>query len=1329
MRERIERNSGSTRRVALLAFAALLTALALVTSQAGATKVVKTTFGGAGAQGGQFAGAGAIAVNVTGAGGAGAGDLYVAEDSNDRIQRLDGDGSFIEAWGRDVDLAGGGGDAEICSVAGDCKVGEVGTGEGEFNNPLGVAVDQSSGDVYVLDRGNFRIQQFTATGTFVRAWGWGVDDGSEEFQICGSSCQAGLPGANGGQLNGGNAASISLDGSGGVYVSDSGNGRVQKFTAIGEFVRTWGWDVIAPGKPGDTGAEFEICTSTAPGDCQAAPALSQSDPIGDGQFAGSNTNLLVAADSAGNAYVSDQQANHRRVQKFAPSGAFDSVLAIPNAGTGPFYGIATTHSDDHVFVSVLGNSSAERRIEEFDSAGNHVDTHAPGGQIATPWGIAVNTSTEGSFAGRMYAVNGGSTGYLLEDVPPPIVSIDPVDTHTATTADLSGTVEPDGFSSGYRFEYSSDAGATWQRTFYPDVELGDGSGAGEPDACPEGNPPLCLVAYQLTDLEPNTEYLVRLRAANSFGVFATAGPAPFITDPAPPLIGIASSTASSSAITLRATVNPQSSEIEECRFEWGATAAYGNSTPCASLPPTASSPQTVVASIGGLAQASTHHYRLIARNGAGTTIGPDRTIQTGPGLPDDRAWEMVSPVDKNGGDVIAVGSGTRVARELSPGQAPAFAFKSLVAFGELEGTGVAADYMAIRTPEGWRAHGISPLQDSQSMLDTGPARDSFYQGEFSPDLSRGLIRTNATTTLAGSPVSPTVSSVRNLFLRTDLREAGTGSYDLVTACPLCEETEAPLGTGDVEYKPKFYGASDDFEHILFSSKQNLVEGASGSAEKAYGWADGAVRLAGRIPASGDFCDDEEGPACVAAGESLPGAGTSFSSYAISDDGSRILFTAGDDAYLRTDGARTEKLNASERTVPATPEDARLWTASADGSRIFFTTDEPLIDADEDSCSDLYMYDADLPSPDPHNLTRISTDKEPADEICAGAIGPLGEYPEDGSETVYFLASKQLVTGQDALLSGHSGIYRWHDGEMRFVAQTLDGSLNAGLQENLSSGGAFNARTTPDGSHLLFSSHSGDGLGGHDHGSKCEGSQHPCVEFYLYDAEANGERGEVTCASCKADGGVSTSSASVNASKGKGGSSSTDAINAPLSADGRFAFFDTSSTLVPEDTNGQRDVYRYDADNGNLKLISSGEHGRPTYFLNASEDGDDVFFATRDPLSGWDVDEATDVYDARVGGGLPEPPPPVPGCAGDACQPPPVALNDPTPASSAFAGAGNASPRKAKAGKRRCPKAKRRVKRRGKVRCVAKKRGKKGKRGAKGKMKHKRYAKHGRRAGR
>src|SRR5262245_18731551 len=115
--------------------------------------------------------------------------------------------------------------------------GSPGSGAGQFQTPVGVAVDQASGAVYVADSGNARVQKFDAQGNFIAAWGWGVADGAAKSEVCSSTCQAGIACSGSGQFS--RPTSIAVDSSGGpstgdVYVGDAGTNVALKFdTKIG----------------------------------------------------------------------------------------------------------------------------------------------------------------------------------------------------------------------------------------------------------------------------------------------------------------------------------------------------------------------------------------------------------------------------------------------------------------------------------------------------------------------------------------------------------------------------------------------------------------------------------------------------------------------------------------------------------------------------------------------------------------------------------------------------------------------------------------------------------------------------------------------------------------------------------------------------------------------------------------------------------------------------------------------------------------------------------------------------------------------------------------
>jgi hypothetical protein len=161
------------------------------------------------------------------------------------------------------------------------------------------------------------------------------------------------------------------------------------------------------------------------------------------------------------------------------------------------------------------------------------------------------------------------------------------------------------------------------------------------------------------------------------------------------------------------------------------------------------------------------------------------------------------------------------------------------------------------------------------------------------------------------------------------------------------------------------------------------------------------------------------------------------------------------------------------------------------------------------------------------------------------------------------------------------------------------------------------------------------------------------------------------------------------------------------------FFNAVDPLVPADSNGDWDVYQYQplgagdcspapensavarSGEGCVGLLSSGSADGESAFIDASADGNDVFFMTRGKLSALDVDQEVDVYDARVGG-VEQRPPLVTECAGENCLPLVDPPNDATSSSEAFNGPGNV-----KSGGRKCPKGKRAVKSKGRTRCVPK----------------------------
>src|SRR5688572_15521405 len=115
------------------------------------------------------------------------GDIYVGEPVNNRISQFASDGTFIRAWGFDVDPAVGVG-FEKCTTATGCQGGSQGGGGGELRSADGIAA-AANGDLFVAEFEDNRVSQFTANGDFVRTWGFGVQTGANAFETCSAGCQ------------------------------------------------------------------------------------------------------------------------------------------------------------------------------------------------------------------------------------------------------------------------------------------------------------------------------------------------------------------------------------------------------------------------------------------------------------------------------------------------------------------------------------------------------------------------------------------------------------------------------------------------------------------------------------------------------------------------------------------------------------------------------------------------------------------------------------------------------------------------------------------------------------------------------------------------------------------------------------------------------------------------------------------------------------------------------------------------------------------------------------------------------------------------------------
>jgi hypothetical protein len=630
------------------------------------------------------------------------------------------------------------------------------------------------------------------------------------------------------------------------------------------------------------------------------------------------------------------------------------------------------------------------------------------------------------------------------------------------------------------------------------------------------------------------------------------------------------------------------------------------------------------------------------------SAGPSRLFHTypvePPGLPDHRAYELVSPIQKHGGQVFPANPerGSCEVSECKPGAGSQYPRSPYVtssdgdsiayrgsAFSFTEGALGENEYVARRTSSGWRTDSPTPGLFIQGS--TGGAYASFDPGLDNATLVQG--RTGPTLS-ASAP-----SGFQNIYSQS------IASPFAVT--PLI--TEAPQNRDAETFQVRYVGSSEDLSHIFFEANDALTE-ATANAPKAsdgglnendlYEWSAGTLKLVNVDP----------GNATAEPGAGFPGP------TAISTDGTRAFWVGADgQIYLREDAQRTVEVSASQRAVEDPVHSPPTFlAASADGSRVLFSSSQELTE-DASPGTDLYLWNEGA-------LSDLSAGNDP------GEFRRLVGTSEDLSH-VYFIDGARLdeaanERGEVATLHADN-LYSYQEGNTRLVA----------VPAKVSPGGTTvrEATTSADGHWLAFSAE--DPLTGFDNNGPCERNGEVrishCPEIFLYDSAT----GALTCPSCNPSGASPLGSSFIP-------QVNTHVPQRPLHflTDSGRLYFDSQDSLVPADTNeGAEDVYEYEPDGegtcergaGCVSLISAGRNDADSNLAAIDASGKNVFFTTWDQLALKDEDDLMDLYDAREGGGIAaESEPARPKCQGEGCLPVSSAPNDPTPGSSTFNGAGN-----------------------------------------------------------
>jgi hypothetical protein len=1046
--------------------------------------------------------------------------------------------------------------------------------EGEMGHEAGgVAVDDTTGVVYIADGIHNRVTAFDSHGKFAEAWGWGVtDEVTEAFQHCGPTvknneiCAArGVSGEGAGEFR--EVGGITVDqATGDVYVLNMArqDGVVQVFSASGEYISSFG-ERGGQGQPISEKPEL-IRTPSKSG--------------------------IAVDDATGDAFVVDHDNDipeEGRVMVFKPTSPgdyshyeyeglqhdFANHENYPTRVATGFVGDVYVSSESVVYE--YGPASRDTPLWE------HEDNKVLQGMTVDPGGsgdVFYYTATDRKFH-ELSSVEELATGGKAGGIVWPGVSIFEEFNGKFETV-LEEQTEGLAFNPGLVWSVGRPAGVLYAAD--PHLVAG-------------------LIFAEPVQLPPSV---------GSVGV---------------------SGVGSGSAL-FEASIDPHGFDTEYS-FQYGTEDCFEHVCSEVPLPSvgdvgSGGEARTVTAQVTGLLSDTVYYYRVVASSHCkvaepsvvctvyGPTVSPSNTFMTFPegGVvpPDGRAYELVSPPDKDGGEVFPLSPSAVNCEDCMPGaNKERFPMQS-TANGDAvvyEGDPFAAEGDAVSENEYLSIRGLGGgwgVPDDLSPVLEGKAIPQGYK-MFSSDLSRGVLY-EIEQSFAGAP-----SGYPDLYLKNTVDG---------TLQPLI--TEAPANRVPGEFKLTFAGASLDFNHLVFEANGALATGAgltapSGTAAEndLYEWVEGSLRLVNVLPG-----ETAEPGAEVGSGEPI-------FSHAVSDDGSRIFWTDENHAhghfgqiYVRENGEKTLEIPDSKGGM--------FSTASADGSKVLL--------------SDGRVYDVG----DAAVTEEPSAITEEGHKDFQGILG--------ASETlshVYFVDTAVLTGSEENSESakaeaGKDNLYILLNGSVKFVGVLSGGDDSTDLyHEELGNTGDWTAspsqrtaQVTPDGEYLAFMSQANIVKGADVAGF---------FEVYEYDANT----GSLVCTSCNPTGERPIGPSILSVFQPHSGFLPQPSS---LLMDGRV-FFDSYDELSPLDTNGDfEDVYEYQPNGfgscvlpaGCISLISSGREEVNSSFVNATPSGSDVFFTTSSRLVPQDQDDLVDLYDARIGG-VPAGPLPSPPCEGDLCKGP------------------------------------------------------------------------------
>ena len=794
-----------------------------------------------------------------------------------------------------------------------------------------------------------------------------------------------------------------------------------------------------------------------------------------------------------------------------------------------------------------------------------------------------------------------------------------------TTATLQTEVDPGGVAATCEFEYVSEADydasapnpySAGQTAPCTPADLGAGSG-------------FVPASADLTGLQPATTYHFRVVVTNAAGALSSTDHE-FLTDLAARISGLRADVGSQTSADVSAEINPLGEETSYY-FEYGTTTAYGTQVPVSAVSVGSGVGDVPVsARFEGLSPNTTYHWRVVATNPSGTTTSRDHTFiydTGGSPLPDNRAYEQVTPVDKNASAFdrgftfiappVASGDGNRVT--VNPIQCFAEAEACVASYLSFQGSLYALE----RSPAGWRPRQLSPPATQyegtsvrSTEADTGQA---LFAGRRSADVPIELVARLADGGVRSiGAVTPSV--VTDPFVPTarasaDLSRVVFGDTSAALDWPFDQTFKANNTPTILEY--------------VAGAAEPILVGVSGGA--------GSTDLIGECGTRlNDLSRDGRTVIVTVIGEG---------------NGCSQPAPAADEIYARIDESVTVKISGRSSAGCTSPQcqsssaaPAVFAAASTDARRIVFRSTQQLTDDATDGSDNLYLYDFDKPAG-----ARLTT-------ISVAAVGEPGldgvTAVNEAGTHVYFAARGALASEPNAANEdpepGDHNLYLYErdaahpGGRLVFITELSgdDATIWTGSGNRV-------ATVTPDGRHLMLLSRSD---------LTDDGADSKATEVYRYNAQTGemtrlsvGERGfngngDETGPQCD-DPGLHICPADALIATGSSGTKGLRSI----SDDGRFAFFSSPAALTPGatdyepsgpvDPNTGAKYYRhnlYEWHDGHVYLIADGDALPPfnrdflSPVVGTDATGSNVFFKSQASLSGTDTDNGQlDIYTARV----------------------------------------------------------------------------------------------------